>query len=283
MVAWITSLLPAVVGAVLVWAGAFKLAGRRSAAVARRGALPGLVGKDRAVPVYRAVGGVEVAVGALLLLPPVVAADAVASTVLCVGFLGFLGYSRAVAPESSCGCLSDKHTPVRWRSFARAGVLAVASGLALLGTSHWLDAVASRPASAVAVLLGAALVVVALSEDLDGYWLMPLRRLRVRLRHPLGRTAAGGFDVPVASSVQQLLRSPAYLAAGGWVRSDLLDTWDEGEWRILNYAARYGERSATAVFAVPRARYEPAEVRGALVDEADRSVLWQHAPEPVPA
>ncbi len=285
MVSLVTSLLPAVVGAVLVWAGAFKLLGRRAAAVARRSALPTLVGEDRAVPVHRTVGCVEVVVGALLLLPPASAVDAALATVLCAGFVGFLGYSRVVAPESSCGCLSDKHTPVRWRAVARAGALTVASGVALFfgAGRFWGDAVASRPVSAGAVLLVAALVVAALSEDLDAYWLQPLRQLRVRLRHPLGHTAGATFEVPVESSVHQLLRSPAYQAAGAWVRSDLLDSWDEGDWRILNYAARYGDRQATAVFAVPRTSYEPSEVRAALVDETDQAVLWEHTPTPVPA
>lgn len=275
----LASLLPAVIGAVLVWAGGFKLLGTTAATAARRSALPALVGDDRAVPAFRLVGTVELGIGALLLLPPAAPAEAVLAAGLCAGFVGYLGYARTVVPESSCGCTSARHTPIRVRAFARAGVLAVAAGYAATGDRWWGDALAARPGAGVTVLVGAALVVLALSDDLDRHWLLPLRRLRVRLSHPLGRTA-GSFTVPVESSVHQLLRSPAYAAAGTWVRSDLLDSWDEGEWRMLHYAARIGDRPATAVFAVPRDRYDPPAVRAALVDEHTRTILWEHAPVP---
>lgn len=279
---WLASLVPALVGAMLVWTGGFKLVSRRAGAVARRTALPRLVGAERAVPVFRAVGLAEAAVGGALLLPPLVAAEAAVATALCLGFMAYLGYARVVAPESSCGCMGDRHAPVRWRAFARAGLLAALSALGVLGDRWWGDAFATRPVAGLTVAVGFAGLVVALSEDLDRYWLLPLRRLRLRVSHPLGRTAGSGFEVPVASTVHQLLRSPAYAAAGGWVRSDLLDSWDEGEWRVLNYAARLGERAATAVFAVPRLRYEPAAVRAVLVDESDQTVLWEHTPHPTP-
>jgi hypothetical protein len=281
MLAWFAALQPALVGAVLAWAGGAKLLGRNADTAARRSALNRLVGKDRAVRAHRAVGSVEVGVGAALLLPPALAAEALLATVLCVGLLGYLAYARAVAPDSSCGCLGDRHTPVRWRSFARAAVLLLASALATLGRPWWAVAVASRPFPAIAVLLVEACAVVALSAELDRHWLLPLRRLRVRRRHPLATSA--GFEVPVASSVHQLMRSPAYREAGGWLRSDLLDHWDEGEWRILSYSASYRRRPATAVFAVPRLRYEPARVKAVLVTEADRGVLWEFGPELTPA
>ncbi|HEY0640638.1 MAG TPA: MauE/DoxX family redox-associated membrane protein [Pseudonocardiaceae bacterium] len=275
MTDWLAALPAALVGAVLLWAGGFKL-GARGAAAARRSALTRLVGAGRAVPVYRALGVTELAVGALLVLPPAATWEAAVAVAVCLGFLGFLAYSRVVAPESSCGCLSDRHTPVRWRAFARAGLLAVLSaGPLAAGGAWWLDAAGTRPVASALVLVALAALVVALSEDLDAYWLLPLRRLRLRISHPLGRTA-GLFEVPVESSVHQLLRSPAYQQAGAAVRSDLLDSWDEGEWRMLSYGARHGDRAATAVFAVPRTRYEPDAVRAALVDEEDGAVLWQY-------
>jgi hypothetical protein len=278
MAGWFGALQPALVGAVLVWAGALKLFGHRAPVLAGRSALPRLVGKDRAVPAYRTVGSVELGIGAVLVLPPMLVAEAVLATVLCLGLLGYLAYARAVAPESPCGCFGYSPARVRWRGFARAAALTVASGLAILGSSWWGVALASRPLAVVVVLAVEASAVVALSAELDSYWLLPLRRQRVRWRHPLA--GSGRFDVPVASSVHQLMRSPAYRAAGGWLRSDLLDGWDEGEWRILSYSACGEGRPATAVFAVPRLRYEPADVKAALVDEADRAVLWQFAPEP---
>jgi hypothetical protein len=110
------------------------------------------------------------------------------------------------------------------------------------------------------VLVAEAALVAVLSPELDRRWLLPLRRFRARISHPL---AGRPFEVPLASSVQQLQKSDAYASIAGLLRSDLLDTWDEGEWRILTYSAH----RATAVFAVPRLRYAPAEVRVALVTD----------------
>jgi hypothetical protein len=86
----------------------------------------------------------------------------------------------------------------------------------------------------------------------------------LRRRHPL---AGRAFEVPLASTVQQLHKSDAYRAVVELLRSDLLDSWDEGEWRLLTYSARRDTGPATAVFAVPRLRYNPELVRVALVDD----------------
>lgn len=254
-------LLAPLVGGVLVWAAALKLFGRNAKLAAQRSGLSRLVGKERAFAAYRAVGGVELAVGALLLLPPAVAVEAWAAAVLSAGMLGYLSYLRLVSPRSSCGCLGEKHAPVRWRSFARAGVLLLASA----GSALWGGGMLDSPLETVVVLAGGGVLIVALSAELDWLWLIPLRRLRLRISHPLaGRPAA---EVPLAASVQQLQQSDAYRSVAGLLRSDLLDSWDEGEWRILTYSARRDSGPATAVFAVPRLRHEPELVRVALVDD----------------
>jgi hypothetical protein len=258
MLDWITTAAPALVGGVLVWASAVKLFARTAPLAARRSALSTVVGKERVVGVYRLVGGVELAVGALLLLPPVYPAEAVAALVLCLGMLGYLGYARIVAPESSCGCLGEKHAPVRWRSFARAGLLVVASGFAVYASDWWVV----RPLGTLMVLVIGLAAIVALSPELDRRWLLPLRRLRLRISHPL---AGREFDVPLESTVQQLHKSPAYRSVADVLRSDVLESWDEGEWRILTYSASGESGPATAVFAVPRLRYEPDVVKVALV------------------
>src|SRR5213593_1166995 len=98
------SLAP-LVGGVLVWAAALNLFGRNADLAARRSALSNVVGRDRVLATYRTVGGVELAVGALLLLPPALPAEAWLSVTLCVGMLGYLAYARLVSPQSSCGCL----------------------------------------------------------------------------------------------------------------------------------------------------------------------------------
>jgi hypothetical protein len=259
----IDSLAP-LVGGVLVWAAALKLFGRNAKLAAQRSGLSRLVGKDRAFAAYRAVGGAELTVGALLLLPPASAAESWAAAVLSAGMLGYLTYLRLVSPQSSCGCLGEKHAPVRWRGFARAGVLLLAGAGSAFASRWWAGAFLDRPLETVTVLACGAALIVVLSAELDWLWLVPLRRLRLRISHPL---AGRPVEEPLAATVQQLQQSDAYRSVAGLLRSDLLDSWDEGEWRIVTYSARRDSGPATAVFAVPRLRHKPELVRVALVDD----------------
>ncbi|MGQ5259812.1 MauE/DoxX family redox-associated membrane protein [Micromonospora sp. ZYX-F-536] len=269
MIDVIAAVQPLVVGVVLIWSARVKLASPHAAAAANRSALVRLLGQHRALPAYRLLGGVELTLGALLLLPPVLRAEALAATGLAVAFLGYLAYARRAAPTSSCGCLSARATPVSGRSLARAGLLAVAGGLALLATGGWPTAVAGHPVAGGAVLVVELAAVVALSPELDQVWLLPLRRLRARLTHPL----RGGSGVPLLATVQQLQLSDAYRRVAPLLRSDVREHWDEGDWRFVGHAARYQGRLVTAVFAVPLADREPDRVRVAVVDDATGHTL----------
>ncbi|HEV7647048.1 MAG TPA: MauE/DoxX family redox-associated membrane protein [Actinophytocola sp.] len=271
MIESFASVQQVLLGGVLLWAAVVKL---RNPGAAHRTALKRLVGERRVVAAYRAVSCAELVLGALLVAPPAVAVEAYLGAALGVGMLGYLAYAKIKAPESSCGCLGDKETPVRTRGFLRAGVMVVAGVLAAFGTAWWPAAVVDRPLATVGLLVAEAALVVALSPELDHRWLLPLRRWRVRLSHPLAsRTGV----IPLESSVQQLRKSGAFRSVTDQLRSDLLDSWEEGEWRILTYAARTdngtgtgtGTGRATAVFAVPLLDYRPDDVRVALVPEAD--------------
>jgi hypothetical protein len=257
---------PVLIAVVLGWAGVLKLRDTDGKA-AERSALSRLVGERRAPLAYRAVGGVELLLAVALLVTPVAA---IAAVVWAAGLLGYLGYARTHAPESSCGCLGKGHTPIRGRSFGRAGLLLAAGAFGLLA-GHWWTGAPAVVAPLVVVELAA---VVVLSPELDQRWLLPLRRWRIRVSHPLAGT---GFAVPVESSVEQLTHSPAYRETAAGLRSDLLDHWDEGEWRLLTYSVAGG----TAVFAVPRLRYEPDAVRVAVVPDEDARATEQ-AGEPAP-
>jgi hypothetical protein len=203
--------------------------------------------------------------------------EAVAATGLAAGFLGYLGYARRAASESSCGCLSSRRTDgVSWRSFARVGLLLLAGLLATQAAGYWWDVVATRPLLAAVVLLVEAVAVVMLSPELDSHWLPPLRELQVRLPRP----HFGGSGVPLHFSVRQLKKSPAYQRVGRLLNSDVLEHWNDEEWRIVCYSARYQGRPATAAFAVPLLRYDPAAVRVALVDEFAGATLLTVAREP---
>ncbi|MFB9903738.1 MauE/DoxX family redox-associated membrane protein [Allokutzneria oryzae] len=255
-----------VVAVVLAWTGGVKLFGRSPELAARRTALDRLVGKGRELTAYRAVGVVELTLAFTLALPPAEPAEAAAATLLALGFVGYLLYARQVRPESDCGCMGGRGGPIGWRTLSRAGLLVLVSALAV--------GAGGEPGSAL-VVLAEVLLFVALSAELDRYWLIPLRRLRIRLSHPL---AGLPERVPLEAGVEQVERSDAYRAVAALLRSDVRDTWTEGGWRFLSYSARYQDRAATVVFAVPGERFSPEDVRAALVDEHSEETLWRFEP-----
>ncbi|MFU8854190.1 MauE/DoxX family redox-associated membrane protein [Micromonospora sp. SL1-18] len=279
MIELIAALQPLVVGAVLIWSARVKLFSRHAAAAANRSALVRLLGQRRALPAYRLLGGVELTLGALLLLPPALRLEALAATILAVGFLAYLLYARRAAPTSACGCLSARSAPVSGRSLGRAALLVVAGALAVASPGGWPAALSARPIAGTAVLLAELAAVVALSPELDAAWLLPLRRLRARLTHPL----RGGSGVPLLATVQQLQLSDAYRRVAPLLRSDVREHWDDGDWRFVGHAAHYQGRPVTAVFAVPLADQEPDAVRVAVVDDATGHTLLSLAGTAPPA
>jgi len=256
---------PLLIGLLLLWTSYGKLTRPEEA---NKTALPKLVGEKRATPAYRLVGGIEAVLALALLSPPVWTAEVLAATILGVGFTAYLIYAKVVVPEASCGCAGTAAKPVGARSIARALLLTATSATALTATQGWWSA---GPAGLV--LIAEAAVFVALSPELDRYWLLPLRRLRIRLSHPLAGTASNA--VPLAATHRRLLLSPAHRAVTGLLRSDIRDYWDEAGWRFVSYTARYDGRPATAVFAVPHDDSAPESVRVAVVDDASGQTLYR--------
>jgi methylamine utilization protein MauE len=267
VIEWLASTQQAVVGGVLLWASAFKLVHRNAAVAARRSVLARITGKERVVGAYRAVGVVEAVVGLLLLAPPVLVVEAYAAAALSSGMVGYLVYGKVRAPEAGCGCLGDKEAPVTARGFVRAGLMVALSLLALSGSAWWPT---ERPLATIALVVVELAVFAVLSPELDHRWLFPLRRWRLRMSHPL---AGREVVVPLESTVQQLWKSGVYQSVVTQLSSDLLDHWDEGEWRLLAYAARTPSGPATAVFAVPRLDYRPGDVRVAMVPEEQDALV----------
>ena len=237
------------VAVVLLWSAQAKLRNPQSAgsALSRFTTHP--------VAAYRALCIVETIVGLALLWPSRV--PAAAASLLCAGFAAFLAYARRTAPQASCGCLGAHTAPITNRSIYRAGLLLLVSLSAVFFPLPY------------SVLGGAAVVaglaaVVALSPEFDRHWLLPWRRTWARWTHPL--SAPNAFDVPLESSVVQLHNSPAFRQLAGDLTSDVREHWDADEWRILLYTIRSAGKQGTAVFAVPRLRYEPGAVRATVVD-----------------
>ncbi|MFJ6569280.1 MauE/DoxX family redox-associated membrane protein [Streptomyces sp. NPDC091292] len=247
-----TGLAPLVLAALLGWTGAVKLLSRGTVLQAPKTALARMLSSsERAVLVLRGVGAGELLVAAGLVAVPASPLPGAAAAVLGAGFLGYLGYGRALAPESSCGCSANEDTPITWRAFARAGVVPVGGVTAAVAHTGWWPVVSDRPAGSLGFLAAAAVVLIALSADLDRWWLLPLRRARLRVfGHPLFGTGSGE-RVSVAASVELLENSLAWQAASPVVRSALLDHWEQDGWRILLFSGVYGtEASARPVSVV---------------------------------
>jgi hypothetical protein len=256
---------PLLIGLLLLWSSYGKFA---NADQAERTALPRLVGEARARLAYQTVGGIEALVALALLLPPAWTIEAVAAVALAVGFTGFLGSSKVVVPEASCGCAGKSAKPVGNRAIGRALLLLATAALATTATAGWWSA-----GAASLVLIPEAAAFVMLSAEVDRYWLLPLRRFRIRLSHPYAGTATN--TAPLAATQRRLLLSPAYRAVDGYLRSDIHDYWDDEDWRYVSYTARYDGRSATAVFAVPHHDSTPESIRVAVVEETTGLTLYR--------
>ncbi|MGW5127463.1 MauE/DoxX family redox-associated membrane protein [Streptomyces sp. NPDC004069] len=245
MLSLTTDLVPLVLAGLLGWTGSVKLFDRDTVRQAPRTALARMLrSSERAALVLRGTGAVELLLAAGLLAVPANPVPGAATAVLGAGFLGYLGYGRALAPESSCGCTANEDTPITWRAFARAALVLAGGATAAVAHGAWWSTLTGRPGGSLVFLAVAAAVLVALSVDLDRWWLLPLRRLRLRVfGHPLFGTEAGD-RVPVAASVELLENSLAWQTAFPVVRSSLLDHWEEDGWRILLFSGVYGTRES---------------------------------------
>ncbi|ADD40816.1 MauE/DoxX family redox-associated membrane protein [Stackebrandtia nassauensis] len=266
----IIAVQPLLVGAVLLWAANVKLFSRRGAIAARDAALARLVGEKRAPAAYRILGAAEAVVGLALLVPILWAPATVAAIALSAGFCGYLAYARVAAPESSCGCLGGKGAAISWRAFARSGGMLAASVTILWTDMAWPTALAQHPASSLGVVAVEAALFLTVSAEFDGAWLVPLRRWRARWSRPLGGDTG---EVPLDATVERMQRSDVFRHVAKLLRSDVRETWDEDDWRIVCYGAMVDGRRATAVFAVPLLRDAPDEVRVAFVDDKTSQTL----------
>lgn len=276
----ILDLAPLVCGVLLAVSGAAKLLGRRTAQVAANTVLVRVLGNGhRAAFALRAVGAVELAVAAGLLAVPATVVPGAATAVLGAGFIGYLGYAKATAPRSSCGCSARDEGPIGARSFARAGAVLLCGVAAACAGTAWWSRVARDPGWSVLVVAVAAAALLALSTDLDRVWL-PLRRLRLRVfGTPL--PADPGGRVPVEATVELLERSLAWQASAPIVRSALLDAWDDDGWRVLRFAGVHedarGARPVNVLFALDEnatadANPSPA-VRVSVIDDRTQEVV----------
>ncbi|WP_052851258.1 MauE/DoxX family redox-associated membrane protein [Streptomyces avicenniae] len=276
------SVVPLALAALLAVTGAGKLLGRALRAQAARTALPRLVrGPERAVLVLRATGAAELLLAAALVAAPGSPLPGIGTALLGAGFLAYLGVSRWIAPEASCGCTARQEAPIGPASFARAAAVAGGGVLAATATVPWWTAVGARPGAAAAVLAATAALLAYLSAAPGRGWRPPLSRLRLRLfGNPL---TTGGTAVPVAATVELLERSLAWETAAPLIRSGLVEHWEADGWRILHYTgARHDagcacDRPVSVLFALDADadldRPRGGAVRVSVVDQETDEVL----------
>jgi hypothetical protein len=262
---------PLIIGAMLAWAGGYKLAGRTVGVAASRSALPTLLGSPRrALVAYRMTGAIEL-VAALLLFSGL---KTPAAFVVGLGFLCYLTYAKIAVPASSCGCTSASSAPIGWRTFARAGIVAAGGALSLIAAEPWWTALDVSGFVAIAV---ETLAVLALSPDFDRRWLMPARALRLTFgRHPLQDVPD---TVPVSATAYNVERSAAFRTVAHLIKSGLTDSWDADGWRILVYTGLLGADEVTIVFAVGL-NSETIGIRVSVVDERTGQILPVEAFQP---
>src|SRR5690348_16703752 len=138
MIPVVSNLAPLVCGALFAVTGAGKLFGPRTAQLAANTVLVRVLGgAGRATAALRALGGAELALAAALLAAPTAVAPGAATAALGLGFTGYLGYARATAPESSCGCSARDEGPIGPPSFVRAALVVLGGAAAATADTGW--------------------------------------------------------------------------------------------------------------------------------------------------
>lgn len=283
----VPELTPLVLAGLLGWTGWAKLFGRHTARQAADSALGRLMPPPRATLALRAAGAVELTAAAALLAVPLSPVTAAGTAALGACFVAYLAYAKAHDPHASCGCASSRATPVTWRSFTRAGLVAAGGACCAAAAHPWWSAAVRRPAAAAVTGLVLVAVIAATSSELDDYWLFPLRRARARLLP--GRLAGAAGQVPVAATVELLEGSLAWQVMAPTIRSGLADHWESAGWRILRYSGVHaspdGPRPVSVLFAVDaNATASSAEpvIRVSVVDEERQETITVPAPDATP-
>jgi hypothetical protein len=179
--------------------------------------------------------------------------------------MGALNETRQRRPVAGCGCFGDfSHTPVGWRTIARAGVLCAAAAVTIglpplrmpsssTTAEMWL-AVLAFELSLIAFLspeLGEILVRLGYSEPCE------LRRL------------------PVERTMAALHASSPWRRYAGQVSSAApIDVWREGCWRFVVYPGVARGRPVDIVFAVYLQARRPV-IRAAVLDAHTDEILGQ--------
>jgi hypothetical protein len=246
------------VAALAVWPGLFPLAG---GALKLRADEAGETLMTRVLPDFvspKAVAGVELALGALVLLVPVSAFAAAALLALAAGVATWGVFN---VPEASCGCFGARSEPVSPRTAVRAGLLALLALAPAVAGAAWWDA----SLAGVALTLVAGAVLVALTPE--------LRSRDARLA--VNEAVCAHRPAPPRVTLARLRGSTLWADAKQYLAADApTEQWRDGCWRYLAYPARYDGEDATAVFALYLGRSRAADGVAFVATDEER-VLGQ--------
>lgn len=253
------------VGVVLIIAGAMKVAGQVTLTVAERSAFALLLQPTtRLVAAWRAIGLSELGVGLLVLALPTQQWPRVVAAVLLAAACGYTVWSRFAAPDRPCGCFGAASTaPPSRRSIARTATLLGIAILAAAANIPWFAGL-ERPSGWLLIAVEG-LVLAYLSPE--------TYRLQSRLHAVRGAIDCATIEVPLETSLGRLRASEAWkILHNHIVDQTLREYWHDDCIRFLNFSAQYGDRSATAVFAVSLETGN-SEVKGMIFNEDEQQVL----------
>lgn len=260
----IAAVQPLVVGLIFAWAGAWKVGSRDARQLALKSALGKILPTPRlTLAAHLAVGVGELAVALLLLISPWYWLGIRVATVFTLGFLGYLALAWRIAPDQPCACMGGRATQLSRRSVLRAFVLLALTLVGWGATEYWVSAILAAPW--VALILATEVVLLWLLSPEFGWTGVRMERRVIRAARLRLNPTCAGVPLDWDALEGKLRRTPPYQQLAPTL-SAITDRWREGCWSFISFAARYEDRPATAVFAVPTL-FDSGEVSAAVVDD----------------
>ena len=253
-----------VVGLIFAWAGVWKVASPSARRIVVKSALARIMGTPRRTLVVHFAQGIgELVVALLLLASPWHWLGMRIATVFTLGFIGYLALARRIAPQSPCACMGGRATQLSRRSVLRAFVLLALTLVGWGATEYWGSAILAAPW--VALILATEVVLLWLLSPEFGWTGVRMERRVIRAARLRLNPTCAGVPLDWDALEGKLRRTPPYQQLAPTL-SAITDRWREGCWSFISFAARYEDRPATAVFAVPTL-FDSGEVSAAVVDD----------------
>jgi hypothetical protein len=256
-----------IVAVILAVAGVLKLSSRASGS--SETALGSVLRSETLTrAIWLVVAGVEVSIGALLLVQPGFRMPLAGAMSLFVVGGAYLVWAALRRPGRPCGCFGvDGAAGISARELVRVAVLASLATFAFFERGR-VPSLQGPAYVWIPSILGL-LAIVQLSPEIAKPTLSAaLTRLR---RRPDCLKAA----LPIDSALGALKKSETWTSLRGYLASDrFVDNWRVGCWRLFAFDGVNHGAPVTAVFAV---RLERPAFTGAIVDSEKDEILVQSA------